>query len=310
MRSTLRFSGSVAICIFWTISCAQTSRPAGPDRPHLQVGGGTIYIHIEGQNDKLSQEDLDSWIQTAANAVTNYFGRFPIKQAELEITVGDPGKINGGVTYGGRRITIRLGRQTRLKDLQSDWRLTHEMFHLAFPDLPPDYIWMQEGLSTYLEPLARARIGNLRPEIMWSETVREMPQGLPEPGDQGLDRTHTWGRTYWGGAMFWLIADVRIREQTDTRASLDTAIRAILAAGGDGSARWSAARVFEIGDRATGTTVLRDLHNEMGLHGVAPDLKALWKRLGIVEKGNSVTFEDTAPLAKIRRSMTAPRTDE
>ncbi len=68
--------------------------------------------------------------------------------------------------------------------------------------------------------------------------------------------------------------------------------------------------MFEIGDKATGTTVLRDLHNEMGLHAIAPDLKALWKRLGIVEKGDSVTFDDTAPLAKIRRSMTVPRTDE
>jgi L-lactate permease len=25
-------------------------------------------------------------------------------------------------------------------------------------------------------------------------------------GDQGLDHTPTWARTYWGGALFWMMA--------------------------------------------------------------------------------------------------------
>jgi hypothetical protein len=40
--------------------------------------------------------------------------------------------------------------------------------------------------------------------------VSGMPQGEPQRGDRGLDGTHTWGRTYWGGAMFCLLTDVEI----------------------------------------------------------------------------------------------------
>src|SRR5258708_8330906 len=129
----LGIGGVIAMRMLWAGAWGQGPRPTAPDRPHLRIGGGRIHIHIDGLSDKLSQGDLERWVQTAANAVTNYFGRFPVKQVDLEITVGGPDKINGGVTYGGRRITIRVGRQTRVTDLQSDWRLTHEMFHLAFP---------------------------------------------------------------------------------------------------------------------------------------------------------------------------------
>jgi hypothetical protein len=41
--------------------------------------------------------------------------------------------------------------------------------------------------------------------------MRDMPKGLPQAGDQGLDNTDTWGRKYWGGAMFCLMADIEIR---------------------------------------------------------------------------------------------------
>ena len=50
--------------------------------------------------------------------------------------------------------------------------------------------------------------------------------------DRGLDRTRTWGRTYWGGALFCLMADVEIRKQTGNRVGLQDALRTILSAGG------------------------------------------------------------------------------
>ena len=49
---------------------------------------------------------------------------------------------------------------------------------------------------------------------MWHDIVRDMQKGEPAAGDEGLDHTHTWGRTYWGGAIFCLVADVEIRRET------------------------------------------------------------------------------------------------
>lgn len=78
-----------------------------------------------------------------------------------------------------------------------------------------------------MEPIARAQVGRLTAEQVWGGMVDGMAQGLPAPGDQGLDNTHTWGRTYWGGAIFCLLADIEIRKRTGNAKSLRDALRAI-----------------------------------------------------------------------------------
>jgi predicted metalloprotease with PDZ domain len=182
--------------------------------------------------------------------------------------------------------------------------MTHEMFHLAFPDMGEGHEWLNEGLSTYLEPIARERIGILSKEEYWKELIEGLPSGLPEPGDRGLDNTHTWGRTYWGGAMFWFLADVGIREKTRNHKSLDDAMRAVLGAGGDGSVEWSVGRVGQIADHATGSNVVSQLYLEMSGAPVKPDLEALWRRLGVRLRDGHMDFDDSAPLAAVRRAMT------
>src|SRR5271169_4990068 len=140
--------------------------------------------------------------------------------------------------------------------------LTHEMIHLAFPSMAENHHWIEEGISVYVEPIARVQAGQLSAAAMWHDLVRDMPQGEPQPDDRGLDRTHTWGRTYWGGAMFCLVADVRIRKETANRKGLQDALRAIVDAGGSITQDWDIERALAVGDKATGTTVLIDLYRE------------------------------------------------
>ena len=84
-----------------------------------------------------------------------------------------------------------------------------------------------------MEPIARAQVGDLSSEIVWRELVDGLPKGLPAPGDRGLDNTHTWGRTYWGGALFCLMADIEIHQRTNNRYGLQDALRGGVRAGGD-----------------------------------------------------------------------------
>ena len=60
-----------------------------------------------------------------------------------------------------------------------------------------------------------------------------------------------------------------------------------------------------MGDKATGTTVLRDLYNQMRDKPSPVDLDQLWKKLGIAMKDGAVAFDDKAPEANIRRAITA-----
>src|SRR5258706_6075672 len=173
------------------------------------------------------------------------------------------------------------------------------------PGFGDRYAGVEEGLATYVEPVARVQAGQLTAEKIWRDMLQDMPKGLPAPGDRGLDNTHTWGRTYWGGALFYLLADVRIRERTGNQAGLQDALRAIVANGGNVEDSSDVRRTLAMGDKAVGTNVLADLYDEMRDAPVAPDLAQLWRRLGVKLTGNVVEFDDAAPLAAIRQAITA-----
>jgi hypothetical protein len=294
---------ALALCLMAS-NFARAEAPAGEEI--LKVGDATINIHLAA-NLPLPSPVVVEWVRRAAVAVTNYLGRYPVKELSLNIDAGVHGGVNGGVTYGSMRIKVRLGPRAKARDLDRDWILTHEMFHLAFPTLKDRYLWMMEGLSDYLEPVARGRVGQLTPEAVWREFVEGLPQGLPAEGDLGLDNTHTRERIYWGGNLYWLLADVQIREKTNNRRSVDDAIRAILDAGGNGGESWSLERVLAAGDKATHTTVLKDLHDELGPQPGAVDLDALWKKLGVKYNKRAITFDNTAPDAGIRIAITSAR---
>ena len=276
----------------------------------LSTCGSSIEIRFEGDTQPAFREALLNWIKRAATAVGTYYGKFPVPRLTLEVHSHGAAGIRHGMTFpsnGGGLIRISVGADTTTSQLDNDWMLTHEMIHLAFPSMAEKHHWIEEGISTYVEPIARVQAGQLSAERMWHDVIRDMPQGEPESGDQGLDRTHSWGRTYWGGAMFCLVADVRIREQTRNRRGLPDALRGILNAGGNITQDWDIERALKTGDQATGTTVLIDLYREMRDKPTAVDLDALWQKLGIQRNPDgSIRFTSAAPLAQAREAITRP----
>jgi hypothetical protein len=273
----------------------------------IKVGGGTLNVAFAPGDFALPRRALMAWLETSATAVSVYFGKFPVASARILI-VPVPGRgVQRGTTYGYRGAAIRLavGRDATEVDLRDDWMAVHEMTHLALPDVHDPQLWLAEGIAVYVEPIARVEAGDLTAVKIWSDMVRDMKQGLPRRGDRGLDFTPTWGRTYWGGAMFCLLADIDIRKRTGNRVGLQQALRGILAAGGDHEQDWPVGRIFAVGDEATGTTVLADLYAKMRDKPYAPDLEALWRELGISVSDGRVSFDDSAPLAAIRRAITA-----
>ena len=271
----------------------------------IEVGGSTLDVSIDSDQFQLGRTVLLDWVARSANAVTAYFGRFPVAHARVRITVSQYGRISNGVSFGdgGAHCRISVGRHATLKDLYSDWELTHEMVHFSFPSVEDRHHWIEEGVATYVEPIARASVGTLTAEQVWGEMLRDMPQGLPEAGDRGLDHTHTWGRTYWGGALFCLMADVEIRKRTGNSKGLQDALRGINHAGGTIEVDWPLERAFEIGDKATDGSTLTELYGKMATEAVAVDLIRLWEQLGVRRSGQGIALDDQAPWAAIRAAI-------
>jgi hypothetical protein len=284
----------------------------------FRIAGSTIQVDFAPADPASASSPFDlttpqvmQWIENAATSVATYYGRFPVPRDRILIVPAiDRRGVMQGTTWGDvggspAFTRIRLGQHSTLHDLTDDWMMTHELTHTGFPSQDDEHHWIEEGLAVYIEPVARVQAGFLQPEQIWSDMVRDMPKGNPQPADQGLDQTHTWGRTYWGGAQFCLLADVTIREQTHNKKGLQDALRAIVAAGGTIDQEWPIRKALEAGDAGTGTHVLEQQYDRMATTPVTIDLDGLWKKLGIIRTETGVRFDDTAPDAAIRAAITA-----
>lgn len=279
--------------------------PATP----VRVRAATLLVAFADGGFELPQARLLDWVRRGAEAVAVYYDGFPVRDYRLLIEPVDGRKVAGGTTWAwqGPASRISVGRMADEAVLAHDWVLVHEMVHTALPLLDRRHHWLEEGIASYVEPLARAQAGQLGEAQVWAQFLAGMSLGLPQDGDEGLDRTHTWARTYWGGALFCLLADVAIRQESGGRAGLREALRAIAKSSNGMADEWPIERVLAAGDAATGTGVLTRLYAEHATTAVSTDLPALWRALGIVAQENAEPrFDDTAPLAAIRRSLTAP----
>jgi len=301
------FSTRAAAIALVLLLCFCLAATAGEMTSSLLIANARIDIVIERSSPRVPLKDIFRWVQSAAESVSTYYGRFPVPQVLIRITPFDGKGVRDGRTFADRggRITIRVGNDTSLSEFASDWTLTHEMVHLAFPSVDEKHHWIEEGIATYVEPIARIRAGYLTADQMWLDLVRDMPQGLPQVGDRGLDHTHTWGRTYWGGALFCLLADIEIRRQTNHAQGLEHALRGILDAGGDIRKGWNLQDALAAGDRAVGVSVLQSLYAKMKDQPVSVDLATVWSQLGVQSDGINVRCDDSATLAAIRRAITA-----
>ena len=288
-----------AAALFLTAAAsAEDEQPVIVDQA---VAGGRIELQFTPGFSDAQRERAREWVVTSADAVARYLGRFPVPQLELLLQGVEGSDVVSGATFGepALHMRVRLGRDTTAAQYRDDWVLVHEMVHLAVPRVPRPQRWLHEGIATYVGPLARSRAGLLDAAALWHGWMRQMPLGQPAAGDQGLDHTPTWGRTYWGGALFCLLADVRMRQRGATDRGLQQALQGVQRAGGDYRVAWPVPRTLAVADAAVGGTILSGLYGEMKDSASPIDLASLWRELGV----DGDRLRDDAPLSAVRRAI-------
>jgi hypothetical protein len=280
---------------------AQSADDEAPVVELIEIGAAQIELQFAPGFDAGLRTEAQGWVRRCADAVAGYFGRFPLPRVELLLVPVAGDGVDSGISFAepSPLVRIRLGRTASHERFADDWILVHEMIHLAVPRVPREQNWLHEGIATYVEAVARGRAGMVSAAEVWHSWVRRMPQGLPQDGDVGLDHTPSWGRTYWGGALFCLLADVRMREHGNPARGLQQALQGVLAAGGDFRVRWPLKRILATADAAVAQTTLTDLYEQMKDRAVDIDLDALWRDLGVA----ATTLHDDAPLAAVRRAI-------
>jgi hypothetical protein len=273
----------------------------------LREAASIINVRFEGDSFDLSQSDLLNWLQQAAHAVHRYYRQFPVSKLLVRLSTvpgDDVGFSTADDDDGNAVIHYRVGQHVKRQTLAEDWVATHEMVHLAFP-LVGDERWVAEGMATYVEPVARVQSGNLTEKEFWCQLVENLPLGLPGPGDKGLNSSHSIRRTYWGGALFYLLADIDIRKQTRNRKGLQDALIAIMRAGADIDSDWEIEHAFQVGDKAVGVHVLERMYRTWKDQPVNVNLSRIWTDLGVVYENKAVSFNEKAASASVLRAIDA-----
>lgn len=301
----LRAVVTLGLFVFAGLAHGAVAAEPEPQFASMMIGKTRVHLQFAPGVDAHKGTQLQSWIARSGQVIADYFGGFPVPELTILVITGEGAAVASGAAFSDPelRIRVKVGRDTSPATYLADWIMVHEMVHLAIPEVPRNQIWFHEGVATYVEIVARARAGLSGDNGGWAELIRNMEQGMPQKGDRGLDFTPTWGRTYWGGAMLSLMADVELRKRSNNRVGLQDALRGIVASGGNYSKTWPLAKTLKIADAATGHTVLTDLHAQLGANGNPPDLAGLWRDLGVSMHEGKLRLREDAPLSAIRKAI-------
>src|SRR4029078_6130168 len=250
-----------------------------------------------------SHADLVDWVNRTAMAEANFWDGVPAPGL-LITAVPRPGMARVGfgrvVPGGGATMALEIGSQTERAGLYRDWVLADEFIHTAMPFVTGRASWLMEGTATWLEPIIRARAGWKPESEVWREWISEMPRGL-----RGLERGGSSSRfsVYWSGALVMLMTDLDVRRASGGKIGLEDCLRGVLQDGVRAYDRWSTGRYIGRCDALMGGQHLAENVERYVNQGRSFDLAGLWRDLGVSLQDGQVRFDDSAPLAALRRTL-------
>jgi predicted metalloprotease with PDZ domain len=219
------------------------------------------------------------------------------------------------VLRGGQAAAHFFVNQRRpLREYVEDWTAPHELSHLLLPYVTSNDAWLSEGLATYYQNVSRVRSGAITPQDAW----QRMHSGFRRGKDgttgkltlkQATERMYRDGgymRVYWSGAAILMMADVRLRQLTDNKQSLDTVLAKFGECCLDPDPEWTARRVFEKFDEIAGASVFVPLHDTHVTSTEFPDLSKTYDEIGLQGLGGKLEMKSSAPSMAIRDAIMAP----
>ena len=290
----------------------------------IEVEGARLRLAVLDGTPAADAEQMQAWIEDAARMVAALYGHFPQSQAQILVVPGARGNEPTPWAYvvrgGSPAAHFFINQRRPIKEFLDDWTAVHELSHLLLPYVNSDDIWLSEGVATYYQNVLRARGGRMTAPDAWHRLhagfVRGMgsAQGLTlAQATESMYRNDTYMRVYWEGAAMLLIADVRLRQITAGKQSLDTALAAVNECCATTDQAWSARQLVDKLDELTGTGIFGEIYDQHVASKNFPDLTQTYKALGISTGPGGIEFSADAREARLRDAVmgaTAPTTSE
>lgn len=247
-------------------------------------------------------QQLTAWVSSVAEGNRRFWGGSPVKDGLVVLVPSNRGGVPFGrvLSLGGAVATVLVGREATTQDLYGDWVLVHEFLHLGTPLMRDTGAWLNEGIATFYEPPLRARAGWKTEDEVWHEWISMMPRGLNAMSESGLENGGRGG-TYWGGALFVLMAEIESLKASEGKIGFSDCLRKVLADGGDVTVKWQTRRLLGACDALLGKPAILPLADKHIPKGTAMTLEDLWRSLGVsMAADGAIRYDDSAELAWLR----------
>jgi predicted metalloprotease with PDZ domain len=282
----------------------------------VRVGGARLRLTVLDGTPAADVEQMQAWIRDSAQMVADLYGRFPQSQAQILVAPGARGNEPTPWAYvvrgGSPAAHFFINQRRPIKEFFEDWTAVHELSHLLLPYVSADDIWLSEGVATYYQNVLRARGGRMTAAEAWQRLHAGFVRGMESaPGltlaqaTEGMYRDGTYMRVYWEGAAMLLIADVRLRQMTAGKQSLDTALAALNDCCAATDQAWSARELFDKLDEVTGTGVFREIYDQHVASTNFPDLSETYRALGVAIGAGGIELSTEARQRRLRDAIMA-----
>lgn len=304
------------------------NRPAGWDtmvafgalsRVDIPIVGGRLRVAVLPSVPAIDHDVICDWIMSGARAIISLYGRFPVPAPQILILPS--GRADEPVPWavvkrgGGEAVHLYVDPSYSRRAFIDDWTLVHELSHFIHPRMPRADAWLYEGLASYYQNVLRGRTGLLSPETAWRKLHEGFLRGRNDTDRRqplfriarDMYRNRRYMQVYWSGAAYALAADVQLRRSSAGKQSLDTVLARFQACCLPTDHYWSGKTFAEKLDELGETRLFSELYEEyVDLKGF-PDLRQLYRDLGLKARGRSLHFDDNAPLATLRWTIMSAR---
>jgi len=279
------------------------------------------YLNITTINGMPKQAAVNQWLVDVATSLKHYLGDYPQAQTQV-IVISKPSLKRGPVPWGdvsrgnGLGILFVVVPTYDIEDFYTDWTAPHEFSHQLLPKVDYDDIWLSEGLASYLQNVLMGQSKNYSIEEAWSKIYQGLKRGekgtkkvKPEPLWKTAGRRSRGGssgrtmRIYWSGAIYFLKADIALREKSNGAVGLDDILLRLNRCCIDSQNTWTGERLAAQLDQLSSSRIFSDLYQQIAFSRDFPEFGSDFKKLGITINPSKKSSESAVVLKVEKNSM-------
>jgi hypothetical protein len=285
----------------------------------LFEGGRVLEVQVSEEFKPDQRDNVLAWIDFVSTALRDVYGHWPRQRWRVVVipaSAADSDPIPWAQVNRDAIDTVEffVSPQATTEQLKQEWTGYHELAHLLIPYRGWGGTWFSEGLATYYQGFMQARSGILTEQQAWQSLYDGFMRGRAETQFDGralrdvsaaMREDGGFMRVYWSGAWYFLAIDIRLRQQSGGRHTLDTALRKLNDCCAD--KRLSVPQMVSKLDELNGVLLFEQLYDKVDVSTQIPSFETLFASVGVTVVDGNVILQQAGPGALLRQQMASPR---